>query len=205
MEFLLDANVAYILLVGGMSLAILAILNPGTGILELVALFALILAGWEVYHLPFNYWAFALLLVGGGLFLLSVRKTKHWGYLAFSILALVTGSAFLFRGEQWWQPSVNPILAVSVSLLSGGFFWLAARKVIEADSLQPAHDINQLVGAIGEAKTEIHEEGSVQIGAELWSARSSQFIPQGERVRVVAREGFVLIVEPCKPDPSSIN
>ncbi len=201
MESLLDANIAYLLLVGGMSLAILAILNPGTGILELAALFALILAGWEVYHLPFNYWALAVLLAGGVLFILALRKAKHWSYLALSTLALVSGSAFLFRGEHWWQPSVNPILAISVSLLAGGFFWLTARKVLEAEMLRPAHDIEHLVGAYGEAKTEIHEEGSVQIGAELWSARSSQPIPHGARVRVVGREGFILIVEPCRSDP----
>jgi membrane-bound serine protease (ClpP class) len=53
-----------------------------------------------------------------------------------------------------------------------------------------------LIGSIGEAKTEINDEGSVQVGGELWSARSDQAIPLGARVRVIAREGFILKVEP---------
>jgi membrane-bound ClpP family serine protease len=59
----------------------------------------------------------------------------------------------------------------------------------------PSHDLSALVGQIGEAKTHIHAEGSVQVDGELWSARSEKSIPNGSAVKVVAREGFVLVVE----------
>jgi membrane-bound ClpP family serine protease len=52
-----------------------------------------------------------------------------------------------------------------------------------------------VVGKIGEAKTKILDEGSVQVGSELWSARSEKLIKAGSSVRIVRREGFVLIVE----------
>jgi membrane-bound ClpP family serine protease len=81
------------------------------------------------------------------------------------------------------------------SILSSGFFWIGTRKALEARKLSLAHDLAGLVGAVGEAKTEIRDEGSVQVAGELWSARSTNPIAAGERVRVIGREGFILEVE----------
>jgi membrane-bound serine protease (ClpP class) len=86
-------------------------------------------------------------------------------------------------------------VALVVSVLSGGFFWFLARKAIEAGSVPPHQDLQALIGAIGEAKTDIHQEGSVYAGGELWSACSDHPIPAGTRVRVLEREGFTLKVE----------
>jgi membrane-bound ClpP family serine protease len=59
----------------------------------------------------------------------------------------------------------------------------------------PVHNPDALIGQIGEARTEIHAEGSVQAGGELWSARSEKPIKMGSAVRILGREGFVLVVE----------
>lgn len=197
MDILLNPNLAYLLLAGGLVLAVLALVSPGTGALEVGAFFALLLAGWEVYNLPVNDWSLVVLLIGAILFLLSLRKTRKLWLLAVAILALVSGSVFLFRGETWWTPAVNPFLAAVVSILSAGFFWFAAAKIIEASRLRLSHDPDTALNAIGEAKSDIHEEGSVQVARELWSARSDQPIPRGTRVRVVGREGLILLVEPA--------
>ncbi|HLE13787.1 MAG TPA: NfeD family protein [Anaerolineales bacterium] len=193
-EILLNPNIAYLLLVGGALLAILALLNPGTGLLELAALFLLILAGYSVYNLPVNYWALLLILLGVISFLVALRRSRRQVYLAASIAALVAGSIFLFD-DQGWQPAVNPVLALVVSAAVVGFLWLIAQKWLEAEQIRPAHDLGALIGAIGEAKSSIHAEGSVQVAGELWSAQSAQPIPEGARVRVVGREGFFLLVE----------
>jgi membrane-bound serine protease (ClpP class) len=52
-----------------------------------------------------------------------------------------------------------------------------------------------LVGEVGTATSAIHQDGSVQVHAEMWSAKSDVKIPSGSQVRVVGREGFVLVVE----------
>jgi membrane-bound serine protease (ClpP class) len=197
MDFLSNPNVVYLLLAGGLIIAVLALAAPGTGLLELGALAALLLAGFSIYiySIPINAWAVVLLLVGLVLFFVSVRKTRSWPFLMISILALVVGSAYLFSSEVWYQPGVNPILAAVVSIFSGLFFWVAARKVMEADRVPPRHEMEALIGMIGEAKSDIHAEGSVLAAGELWSARSAQPIPVGSRVRVIGREGFTLQVE----------
>jgi membrane-bound serine protease (ClpP class) len=195
MDFLLNPNVAYLLLTAGLFFTILAMLSPGTGILEILGLIMLILAGYSIYNLPINWWAMLVLLVGFVLFFLAIRRPKNLAYLAASIAALVIGSAFLFRSDDWWLPAVNPFLALAVSLFLGGFFWVATRKILEAKSARPTHDLKALIGEVGVAKSDIHDEGSVQVSGELWTASSKEPISEGTQIRVVARDGFVLVVE----------
>jgi len=193
-EFLLTPNVAYLLLVAGFFFAILALFAPGTGILEVAALLTLVLAGWEVYNLPINLWALIVLLMGVFPFLLALRRSQRLVFLMVSILTLVVGSAFLFRGEGW-LPAVNPFLALVVSAMVSGFLWILTTKTLEASQVRPEHDLAKLDGAVGEAKTEINHEGSVQVAGELWTARSDKHIPAGAKVHVIGREGLVLVVE----------
>jgi len=195
MENLLDPNLAYLLLAGGLVLTALAILNPGTGVLEIAALVALIIAGYEIFNLPINWWALLVILVGLVMFAAAVYSPRQIVYLIVSIACLVLGSAFIFRSDDWFVPAVNPFLAAMVSVFTGSFFWVVARKTIEAREARPTHDLEGLLGASGEARTEIHQEGSVQVAGELWSARSEKPINQGTQVRVVNRDGFILIVE----------
>ena len=194
-NFLLNPNLAYLFLVGGFSMALMAIFTPGTGLLELGAFFGLLLAGYGVYSLPINYWALAILILGVFPFIWAVRKSGQLIYLGISILALVLGSAFLFRDDTWWQPAVNPILTLVTSIIAGGFFWIVATKTLEAGAAPPSHDLGVLIVAIGEAKSDIHHEGSAQVHGELWAVRSEKPLPAGAAIRVVERTGFVLEVE----------
>lgn len=194
MNFLLDPNVAYVMLVGGFLLAILALFSPGTGLLELGALFMLALAGYGIVNLPINAWALVILVVGVLPFILALRRSRRWWWLIPALVALVVGSIFLFATSDG-NPAVNPWLAGLVSVLVVPFVWLIGRKSLEALSI-PAASLNTLVGMIGEARTEIFNEGSVYVNGEDWSARSKVRIPAGAKVRVLRRDGLVLEVEP---------
>ena len=61
MDFLLDPNIAYLFLLGGVLMAMLALATPGTGFFEIGAFFCIALAGYAVYNLSFNWWAMILL------------------------------------------------------------------------------------------------------------------------------------------------
>jgi len=202
MELLFDPNVAYLLLAGGFMLAILALLSPGTGLLEIGALITLTLAVISVSQLPINLWALLILVIGVLPFFLAVRRSGKLIYLGISIVALVIGSAFIFRSSVWYLPAVNPLLALVVSAVSASFLWVATTKIMEAEEVRPTHDLGALIGAVGEARTDIQAQGSVQVAGELWSAFSAQRIPAGTTVRVIGREGFMLEVEPLhQPAP----
>jgi membrane-bound serine protease (ClpP class) len=194
MDFLLNPNVAYLFLLGGVLMAMLALATPGTGFFEVGALFCIALAGYGIYNLPFNWWALALIFLSVAPFIYSIQKPKREVYLGISIVVLVVGSIFLFP-NQTGGPGVNLFVAFIASILVAGFLWLAVGKSIQASQIRPAHDLDALVGQIGEAKTKILDEGSVQVAGELWTARSEKAIPVGASIRVIRREGFVLIIE----------
>lgn len=194
MNFLLDPNIAYLILLGAVLLAMMSLASPGTGLFEIGAFFCILLAGYAINQLSFNWWALILLGLSIVPFVYALRKPKRELYLALSILLLVVGSVFIFpRTEN--QAVVNPLVAIIASALVAGFLWIAVRKSVEAAGIRPTHDLDGLIGKIGEARTKVEEEGSVQVDGELWSARSEKTIPAGSSIRVLRREGFVLIVE----------
>lgn len=202
MNFLLDPNVAYVLLVVGLIFAILALFSPGTGVLEAGALVVLAVAGYSVYSLPINPWALVVLVLGVFPFLLALRRSQQWIYLVLSLAALIVGSAFLFRTPDG-GPAVNLWLAAFISLLSGGFLWFVVRKGIEAIARRPEMSPDRVIGMIGVARTEIHMEGTVYVSGEEWTAQCENRIQAGEKVRIVGRDGLVLQVEPVKPGATS--
>jgi membrane-bound serine protease (ClpP class) len=197
MEILANPNIAYVLLVIGVFLGTLAIFNPGTGLLELGALLLVVISGWMAYSFEVNLWALVLLVLGVAPFILAMRKTHHMTFLGVALFSFAVGSSFLFKGETWYMPGVNPFLALLASALASGFIWLAARKILEADQARPSHDLDRLINQIGEARSDIHQEGSAQVLGEMWTARSDILIPAHTRIRVIRRDGFVLIVEPA--------
>lgn len=197
MSFLLDPNVTYLLLVFGFVLGILALFTPGTGLLEIGALFAVALAGYGFSQLSLNWWALVMMVLGVAPIVLAVRKSKQWYWLIFSAALMVVGSIFLFPRNAGTE-TINPFFATLVSLAAIGLTWLIGRKSFDAMKLKPSQDLKRLIGQTGEARTPIHYEGTVYLASEEWSARSQEEIPAGALVKVVDREGLVLFVEPIK-------
>lgn len=197
MDILFNPNVIYLLLVFGFFLAIMALFSPGTGLLEAGALLVLIAAAWGVYNSErsLNLWAVIVLVIGVFPFLLAMRKSRDLIFLVVAIVAFELGSVYLFVPDTWWKPAVNPILAGVTILSTGLFLWIAGLKVLAAEQMRPSHDLDILIGQVGETKTAIHTEGSVQVAGEQWSAWSETPIPAGNAVRVVQREGLLLKVE----------
>jgi membrane-bound serine protease (ClpP class) len=194
MQFLFDPNVAYLLLVGGMMLALLALLTPGTGIVEILAVFSILLAGYAVYHLSFNWWALLILLVSLAPFIYSIRGPGRGAWLVVAIVGLTAGSVFFFPATNGLS-AVNPLIASVTTVLYSAFLWVAVRKVVEAAQFRPVHELSDLIGQTGEARTAVKDDGSVQVAGELWSARSARALPPGSPIKVIGRDGFVLIVE----------
>ena len=203
-ELLLTPDVAYLFIVTGLMLTVMALLTPGTGFFELGAFFSLAVAGWQVYSLEtnINSWALVVALVGLVLFVLALRRTRfRMTLLGGAIAGLVLGSAYLFKGDGL-LPGVNPWLALTLSGLSAGFLWIVATKSLDVHLLLPTHDLSRLNGAVGVARTDIGSEGTVFVNMEDWSAQSDEPFEAGSRVRVVGREGLILQVE---ADETSIN
>jgi len=190
-------NLLYLVLVAGIWLAALALISPGTGVLVVLALAALAAAGLGTSILPLNAWALGLLGLGAICFLLSLRRRHAEVWLEAAAVLLSLGSVFLFRLEDGGV-AVHPLLALGVSSLTLAYFWVAVRSTLTTLRERPSIDPSRVVGEIADVRTTLRPTGSVYVLGELWTARSETPVDAGERVRVLARDGLLLIVEPLE-------
>lgn len=190
---IIDPNITYVLLVVGFILSILAILTPGTGIIEIAGLFSLVVAGYGVISNPTNLWAL-IFLIPWLPFLIIFRKNKQNIYLILSILFLNLGSFMIFKGETGIF-AVSPFLGLIVFTINAPIVWLVLKKVSEAIDREPDFNPVKIVNMDGVARTNIAPEGTVYVNGEEWSARSDHKILIGSKIKVMEKEGLVLIVE----------
>lgn len=194
------ANLLYLMLVAGIWLAALALVTPGTGVIELLAVVALAGGGAGLLLLPANGWAFVVLVGGALMYGVALAGRRPTVWLLGSALALSAGSVFLFRVEPGGGPAVHPLLAGLATVGTLGFFWLVIRKAAEAQGIGLVFNPNAVLGQVGEARTALDPTGAVYVGGELWSARSAAPVAPGDRVRVTKVDGLILEVVPVGPD-----
>jgi membrane-bound serine protease (ClpP class) len=193
-------NLLYILLVAGVWTSTLAVISPGTGIYELLALVTLGGTGVGLFFVPFNSWALLPLALGLVAFIGGLWQRK-WERVLVILAGLLfsVGSVFLFE-DGFGKSAVNPFLAVVMTVITLGFYWFAISRVLTAHRLQSVVDASTVLDQIGDVRTPLDPVGTVYVGGELWSAWADEVIPSGVDVRVKDREGLVLKVERVEGD-----
>lgn len=194
MASIIDPNLAFVLLIVGFVLSVLAILTPGTGVVEIGGIFALIIAGYGIISNPTNLWALIFIIPFLPLILLYRGKKKDL-FLILGILFLNFG-AFAIFGKEKGGFAVSPLLAIIVMIVDAPIIWFIVKRITEALDRAPDFDPLRIIGMIGEARTNIGPEGTAYIDGEEWTVRSSQKVTMGAKVKVTGRDGLILIVEP---------
>ncbi|GAB4529976.1 MAG: hypothetical protein Fur0018_16900 [Anaerolineales bacterium] len=202
-QFFVTPDIAYVVLMLAILLIIMALLAPGTGLLELLALVFFLAAGYQMLQVPLNLWALIVIAAGVVPLYLAVRQRGQRLFLGLAVALFFSGSALLFRSLDGRIFGVHFLLVAAVTVLEGGFIWFMMEKTIETFFKPPVHDLSTLIGQVGEARTDIAQEGSVYVSGELWSAHSQTAIRQGNLVKVIARDGFCLIVEAIQNDTNA--
>lgn len=193
MTSIIDPNLAYVLIVGGFVLSVLAILTPGTGVVEIGGIFALLLGGYGIISNPTNLWAFIFIIPFFPLILIY-RKIKKDYLLAIAIILLNIGSFAIFRGENRLF-AVSIFLGFFVNLINAPIIWFIVKRVTEAIDKAPDFNPMNIIGKMGEARSNLALEGTVYVDGEEWTAKSKQKILAGQKIRVIAKEGLTLLVE----------
>ena len=187
-------NLLYILLVAGVWSATLAIITPGTGILELMALFALGGTGLGLFYVPYNSWALVPLILGIAAFIFALWKKQFENIsIVLSAILISLGSVLLFESDAG-RAAVNPFLAIVVTLFTLLLYWFGIRQVIAALRLRTTFDPSLVLNEIGEVRTALDPIGTVHVKGELWSAEADKTIHEGEQIQVTGREGLMLKV-----------
>jgi membrane-bound serine protease (ClpP class) len=192
-----NPNVAFLLLMLGFYGLILEFWNPGSFVPGVIGGISLILALIALSALPVNYGALGLLVLGLGL-MIAEAFTPGIGVLGIGgVLAFAVGAYFLFEGA-----GRDVGLAVSLPVIFGTtattalliFGVIAA--AMKARRRAAATGPEQMIGAQARVVEWQGESGQVRVHGELWAARCSRPLERDQLVRVVGRDGLVLIVQP---------
>jgi len=192
-QTLTNPNIVYLLLIAGLWSAVLALVTPGTGLPEAGAVVLFSLALFGLVRLPVNFIGLAFIILSLGLYLFEVKWPSHGAFFGAGVFTLAVGSVFLFKDDAQAAPLSLGLVAATVTTTTI-FFAFVFQKALEVRHRPPVQNPDAVIGALGEAKTDIFKDGAVQVGSELWTAESDEVIPAGTQVQIVKRSGLKLKV-----------
>lgn len=195
LSWIMDPNVAFILMSLGM-LALWAEFNhPGAILPGVVGSIAILLAVFALNLLPTRYAALALIIAAFILFALEAKFTSYGILGTGGVLCMIFGALLLVDGPIP-EMRVHLITALVVSVPIGVIAIFLMTLVLRAHRNPVVTGIDAMIGEIGVARTSVEDDGKVFVHGELWNARAQNAIAEGARVRVRAVEGLRVIVEP---------
>jgi membrane-bound serine protease (ClpP class) len=191
-----NPNVAFILMLLGIYGLLFEFLNPGAVAPGLVGALSLLVALYALNLLPINYAGAALVLLGIGLMVAEV----HIGSLGLigvaGVVAFVVGAIMMFPGGAPGLTLSPPLLA-GAAVASIAFFLLILAMLLRSRRRAVVSGAEALLGAEGETLFWQGTEGRVRVMSEIWRARAAAPLQPGTRVKVIARDGLVVVVEPA--------
>lgn len=194
-----DPNIAYILLLLGVYGLFFEMWNPGYVLPGVMGGICLLLALYAFQVLPISYAGLGLILLGIA-FMVGEAFLPSFGALGIGgVIAFVVGSIILMDTDVEGYTVAWP-LVLTVAALSAAFFTGVVTLALKARRRAVVSGAEELLGATGDALEAFADAGRIRVHSEEWQARTKHPIAAGQRVRVIAREGLVLLVEPLNPE-----
>jgi len=195
LSYIMDPNVAFILLAIG-ALALYAEFNhPGAVIPGTVGVVFILLAAFALNLLPVRFAAIVLIAGAFVLFALEAKFVSH-GVLTVGGITLLVIGGLLLVDAPIPEMRVRLVTALSVSIPLGLITAFLMTIAVRARRNKITTGEEGLLGEIGTARTALSPGGKVFVHGELWDATSSVSIPAGERVVVRRVNGLTLQVDP---------
>lgn len=193
--YLMDPNIAFILFAIGM-LALYAEFNhPGAVVPGVVGLIFIILAVFAFNLMPVRYAALVTILAAFSLFILDAKFATH-GALTVGGIVLMTLGALLLIDSPIPELRVKLATALSVSIPVGLITAFLVSIALRVRRNKVTTGAEGLIGMTGVARTALAPEGRIFIRGELWNARSSEDVGEGQEVIVRELSGLTLYVDP---------
>jgi membrane-bound serine protease (ClpP class) len=192
-----DPNVAYILMLVGVTGLIAELYSPGAVFPGVVGAISLILAFYAFQTLPINYAGLLLILLAVVLFIAELF-VPSFGILGLGgVTSLLIGSLMLIDSDlPGFGISLGVILSTVTTLLVVSLVFI--RLAWRAQKERPVTGKEGLVGEVGVALTGLSPNGRVRVHGEIWQAESDEPISEGEAVVVVSVAGLKLHVRKTK-------
>jgi membrane-bound serine protease (ClpP class) len=195
LDFLMDPNIAFILLAIG-ALALYAEFNhPGAVVPGTVGIVFILLAAFALNLMPVRFASLALILAAFVLFALEAKFVTH-GVLTLGGIVLLTIGGLLLVDAPIPEMRVHLFTALAVSIPVGLITAFLMSIALRARHNKVVTGVQGLIGEVGVARTALVPEGKVFVHGELWDAVSSAPVPAGTPVVVRKVEGLQLGVAP---------
>ncbi len=195
LEWLVDPNIALLLLVGGALLIYLEFNAPGTIVPGALGTLMVLLAIFGFNLLPIRYTAVLLLLAALVLLLLEAKFGGH-GALAIAGIVCLTFGMLTLVAAPVPQLTISPVIAISVSAAFGAITVFLVRLAVRARNRKSRIGADAMVGSPATAMEELDPEGHVLVEGEIWQAVANAPVAKGAKLRVTGHKHLLLEVEP---------
>jgi membrane-bound serine protease (ClpP class) len=198
--WLMDPNIALLLLVGGALLIYLEFNTPGTVVPGALGTLMVMLAIFALNLLPIRFTSVLLLLAALVLLLMEAKFGGHGVLAVAGIICLAFGTLTLVAAPIP-EMGVSPWVAFAVSAGFGGITVLLVRLAMRARRMKTRLGADAMINSTATAMEPLAPEGHVLVEGEIWRAVAPADrtpVPAGTRLRVVGHENYLLKVVPTE-------
>jgi membrane-bound serine protease (ClpP class) len=196
--WLVNPNVALLLLIGGALLIYLEFNAPGTIVPGALGTLMVLLAVFALDLLPIRYTAVLLLLAAMVLLILEAKFGGH-GVLAIAGIVCLTFGMLTLVAAPVPEMAINPWIAFAVSAAFGCITVFLVRLAVRARRRKSRLGLDALVGSRAKAMEPLTPNGHVLVEGEIWLAVATEPVAAGTPLRVLSHDQYLLHVARAEP------
>jgi membrane-bound serine protease (ClpP class) len=195
--WLINPNIALLMLVCGALLIYLEFNTPGTIVPGALGTLMVMLAIFGLGLLPIRYTAVMLLVAALALLLLEAKFGGHGVLAVAGIVCLMFGTLTLVAAPVP-ELGIRPAIALGLSVGFGIITVFLVRIATRARKMKSRLGAAALVGSSASAMEPLTPEGHVLVEGEIWNARASEPVAKDAPLRVTGHEQLLLLVAPTE-------
>jgi membrane-bound serine protease (ClpP class) len=201
LAYLMDPNVAFLILAIGALALYIEFNHPGAVIPGTVGVVFILVAAFALNLLPTRFAALVLILGAFALFAAEAKFASH-GVLTVGGIALLTLGGLLLVDAPIPEMRVHLATALAISIPFGAITAFLMTIALRARRNKITTGEQGLIGETGVAQTALSPQGKVFVHGELWDAIASSTLPIGQLVVIRSVDGLTLQVDPYLGSPS---
>ena len=202
--WLVNPNIALLMLVFGALLIYLEFNTPGTIVPGALGTLMVLLAIFGLDLLPIRFTAVLLLVAAMVLLMLEAKFGGH-GALAIAGIVCLTFGTLTLVAAPVPEMEISPAIAIGVSVGFGLITVFLVRLAMHAAAMKTRLGADALVGSRASAMEPLTPEGHVLVEGEIWLAVASEPVASGTSLRVTGNQNYLLRVVPAEPTGVSRN
>lgn len=170
--------------------------NPGAIVPGVVGAICLLLAAYALQVMPVNYAGLGLILLGIVLMIAEIF-VPSFGALGFGgIAAFVMGAIMMFdTGVPGF--GISPWFVIVVVGVFGLLLMWVIAYLLRLRRKGAVSGQEQILKEIAVAREDFSDQGAVMLEGETWTARTSEPVKKGQKLRVERIDGLILDVSPA--------